>query len=262
MPDGGLRRDHFAASVRREVQARLADAEFAVDEFVTVAAAIAKEVPVDLSVVAIPYSAEFAVAFSGRRVAAQSAVHTNRGRRLQVPLAGEMLLERLVGEDARRADFDQVAAEFVFQHAVLVPAEIDVIVGRENVEIAPAGEVAIEPNATIALDAPVHLVVDQRTEILVVIRAFVEAEAPVGVPRHHRHVLQVAFAPLITNGAVMRVIFHQELDDRFSERHRLGVGDRDARPVRGRGHARHDDPAARVALILELFDGALPAGAD
>src|SRR3972149_9237133 len=43
MPDGGLRRDHFAARVCREVQARLADAGVAVDEFVTVAAAIAKE---------------------------------------------------------------------------------------------------------------------------------------------------------------------------------------------------------------------------
>ena len=74
-----------------------------------------------------------------------------------------------------RADLDQVAAELALQHAVFVPAEIDVVVGAEDVQVAPAGVVAVEAHAAVALDAAVHLVVDERPEVLVAVGALVEA---------------------------------------------------------------------------------------
>ena len=101
-------------------QHRLPDAPLAVDELVAVAAAVAEEVAVDLAVVAVADAAQRAVALARDGVAAEAAVHADRRRRLQIPLARVVLLQRLVGEDAGRADLDQVAAELALQHAVLV----------------------------------------------------------------------------------------------------------------------------------------------
>ena len=44
-----------------------------------------------------------------------------------------MGFQRLVGEHARGADFHEIAAEFVFENAVFVPSEVDVIVRREDI---------------------------------------------------------------------------------------------------------------------------------
>jgi hypothetical protein len=93
-----------------------------IDEFVAVAAPVTEKVTVHLAIVAIGHAAEHAVAFAGDRVAAYAAVDADRRRRLQVPLARVVPLERLVGKHARRADFDQVSGEFAFQDAVLVGA--------------------------------------------------------------------------------------------------------------------------------------------
>ncbi len=141
---------------------RLADAPVAVDELVAVPAAVAQEVAVDLAVEAVADAPQHAVPLAGDRVAAQAAVHADRRGGLEVPLAGVVLLERLVGEDAGGADLHQVAAELAFQRAVRVAAEVDVVVPAQDVEVAPAGVVAVEPHAAVALDAAVHLVVDER----------------------------------------------------------------------------------------------------
>ena len=135
------------------------------------------------------------------------------------------------------------------------------VVAAEGVEVAAAGVVFVKAHAAVARDAPVHLVVDERAEILVAERALVELEAAVGVTGHHGHVLQMTFAPLVAHRAVVRMIGHEPFDDAGSELARLGIGDRDARPIDGGQHAGHHQPAARVVLVLELLHRALPARA-
>ena len=103
-----------------------------IDEFVAEAAAVAEEVAVHLAVVAVADAPQRSVALAGDGVAAHAAVDADRGRGLQVPLPRVVLLEGLVGEDARGADLHEVAAELVLQGAVLVAAEIDVSRARQR----------------------------------------------------------------------------------------------------------------------------------
>ena len=83
-------------------------------------------------VVAVQDPAQRAVPLTGDGVAAEAAVHADRRRGLEVPLARVVLLERLVREHAGGADLDQVAAELAFERAVFVPAEIDVIMATRT----------------------------------------------------------------------------------------------------------------------------------
>ena len=122
----GRRAGRAAADERR------ADAAVAVDEVVAEAAAVAEEVAVDLAVEAVADAAQ--LCRSARRGSCCSRARNARRPTAPsaVPLAREVQLERLVGEDAGRADFDQVAAEFAFEDAVLVAAEVDVVVQRRR----------------------------------------------------------------------------------------------------------------------------------
>ena len=101
-------------------------------------------------------------------------------------------------------------------------------------------------------------------EVLVAEGALEAGVAPVAVPGHHRHVLQVALAALVADRAVVGVAHHQQLDHLGAEAHGLGVVDGDARALLRLGHAGHDD----LALLLAVAPGpveahrALPAGAD
>src|SRR5690606_14658698 len=118
-------------------------------------AAVAKEVAVDLVVVAVHHATQRAVALAGRDVAAHAAAGADGGRGLQVPLAHVALAEGLVREDAGRAHLGQVAGEFAFQRAVRGPAEIGVVVRGLGHEVGATGVVAVEAHAAVAGDAAV-----------------------------------------------------------------------------------------------------------
>ena len=100
-----------------------------------------------------------------------------------------MLLQGFVGENTGWTDLHQVAAELAFEGAVLMAAEVDLIAQHQRVQIAPAGVVAVEPRAAVALDAAVHLVVDERAQVLVVKRTLPAAITAISMPGHYRHVL-------------------------------------------------------------------------
>ena len=74
----------------------------AVDEVAAKTAPVAEEVAVDIGVVAVVNPLQRPVALARQRVAADGAAGADRGRRLQIPLAGVGSGERLVGEDAGR----------------------------------------------------------------------------------------------------------------------------------------------------------------
>ena len=45
--------------------------------------------------------------------------------------------------------------------------------------------------------------------------------APISMPNHHRHILQMALAALGTHGAVVRVVEHQRFDHRLAKFNRV-----------------------------------------
>ena len=212
-------------------------------------------------VIAVQYSPQAPVALAGNDIAAGPAMHAYGRRRLEVPLARVVLLQRLVREYARGTDLDQVAAELALEHAVLVAAEVNMVVAGEDIEVPAAGVAPVEPDAAVALDAAVHLVVDEGAEMLVAVRSFFEPRSSIIVPGHDRHVLEVAFASLIADRAVMRMVQHEPFDDARPEGPRLGIIHGEAHAVGHGSHAGHDDPAARVLLVPKQLHRALPARA-
>ena len=235
-----------------------------VDELEAEAAAVAEEHLVDVAVEAPLHAAQLAVARRQRRGAAEAAVRAHRRRRLQVPLARVPARERLVVEHAGRADLDEVAAELALQRAALGAAEVHLVAQPEHAEVAAAGVLVVEARAAVAGDAAVELVGDERPEVLVLEGPLAAAVAPVAVPGHHRHVLQVALAALVADRAVVRVAEHHELDHLGAEADRLGVEDVHLRALLRLGHAGHGDLALLLALAVGPVQahGALAAGAD
>ncbi len=232
-------------------QERPSDPLQTVHELVAVPAAVAEPVAVDVPVVAVPDAAQHAVALAGDRVAAERTMHTDGRGRLEVPRAHVVPRQGLVVEDPRRADLHEIAAELALQDPILMASEVDTIMPALRVKVAAAGVAAIKTDAAIALDATVHLMREKRAEVLIAMRALLEPVAAINVAAHFGHVLQVAFPPLIADGTVMRMIEHEPFERRFAEPHGIRVGDRNAGPIPGQGHATHDDLALGVALVFE-----------
>src|SRR5262249_7972256 len=131
-----------------------------------------------------------------------------------------------------------------------------------RVQISSTRVIAIVANATVALDASIHLVIHQWTEILVAERTLVELIAAVIVTGHYGHVLQMTLPPFITHRAIVRMIQHQTLNNGGTEGHRFGIVDSDACALCGGRHAGHHNLSLSIVLVLELLDGALATGAD
>src|SRR5690606_21523176 len=172
--------------------AGLARAVRAIDEAVAEAAAVAEEVVVDLAVVAVLDAADFPVAFAGADVAAGRAAVADAGCVLHVPLAGVALGVGSVGKYPGRADLGEVAGELAVQRAVLDAAEVQVVMGAEHAQVGAAGVVVVVAHAAVTGDATVHLVADERSEVLVCVGALAEAVAAPALAGHHRQVLQMA----------------------------------------------------------------------
>src|SRR5262245_55103158 len=234
----------------------------AIGEFIAKPSTVAQKIAVDVVIVAIDDAAHRACVLTDVGVAPKPAVHAYGRGKLLVPLAGIVALQGLVREHAGRADLDEVAAELIFQHTIHVTAEKHRIPRGKGIQIVAARVVTVVAHATVALDAPVHLMIYQRAEILVAKRALLELVAAVGMACHHRHVLQMTLAAFITHRTVMRMIQHQAFDDGGAECDRLRMVDRDVCALGGRRHAGHHNLSLSIMLVLELLDRTLAAGAD
>src|SRR6185312_8784497 len=120
-------RPHVVCSGFRAAQLRRANPAVAVHELVSVAPAIAKEIAVDLAVIAVDNPAQHSIPFADTDVASQTAMSADRRRKLLVPLAGVVLLERGICEDAGRTDFHEIAGKLVFENPLPLAAEVDQI---------------------------------------------------------------------------------------------------------------------------------------
>ena len=235
---------------------------FAVDEVGTKTPPIAEKVAVDGAVVAIVNALQATVALSGKHVAAHRAARADGRSRLQVPLAGVGFGERFIGEHARRADLHQVAAEGVFERAIIGTAEVHAVSRTKRLQILATGIVAIKPHAAEAGDATIHLVVDEWPELLVVEGSLLTAVGAHGVAGHDCHVLEMTLTAFFTDGTVVRMVLHQPLDHRCSELARLIRRNRYPCAIAGRCHARHRQTSLLVVLVAIMNDSALSARAN
>jgi hypothetical protein len=168
-----------------------------------------------------------------------------------------MLLKRLVCKNSSRADFSKVATEFIFKDTIFMPTKINVAPGCKCVEVFTPGIVFVKPNTTVALDTSVHLMVDERTKILISVRSLLELKSAVSVARHYRHVLQVAGSPFVAYCTIMRMISHQPFDDMFTKLYCFVVLYRDPLIVCHRFHTGHYQSAFLIILIFVNLYGTL-----
>ena len=96
-------------------------------------------------------------------------------------------------------------------------SKINVIVSRKDIEIATARVLPIKTHTSIACDAAVHFVIDEGAKILISEGAFFKPSPSISMPSHDCHVLKVAFATLIADWPIMRVIHHEPFDDGCSK---------------------------------------------
>ena len=224
-------------------------------------ATVAEKVTIHVRVVTIVYALQQTVTCSGQDIATDRAAGADRRGRLKVPLAGIGLTEGLVGEYAGGTHLDQVAGKFVLQHPIRLAAEEHAGTRTERLQVVAAGIVVVIANTSETRDATIHLVTDERPEVLIAEGAFLTAVAARRVTRHHGHILQVAFAALFTNRTIVGMVFHQPFDDRSAKFLRLACFDGNARTIDCRCHTRHDQSSTFVVFILILNHRALPTGA-
>ena len=259
---GGFVQRVVQAQLAAVGQQRLAWTVFAVDVAIAEAATVAQEVLVDRTVEAVFDPTQFSVTLARGDVATAGAAMADARGELHVPLTVVALGVRLVGEHTGRADLGEVAGELAFQHAVFDATEVHVVVGAEHAQVGAAGVVLIEAHATVAGDAAVHFVGNERAEVLVLVGTLGEAITALVVAGHHGHVLQVAVTAFLTDRAVVGVVGHQPFDDAGAERLGFFIVDGDPGVVGGWGHARHDDATTGVVLVGVLLDRTLATGTD
>ena len=152
-------------------------------------------------------------------------MYANRWRRLEIPLTGIVLLERLVREYPGWAYFDEIPTELALKHAILMPAKIHIVVRCKDIEVIATSIVLVEPDAAVASDAAIHLVINEGAKVLVPVRALLKTRPAVIVSGHDCHVLEVALAAFITDGTVMGMVSHEPFDDASAERFRIRIID-------------------------------------
>src|SRR3546814_11311141 len=101
----------------------------------------------------------------------------------------------LVGEHAGRTDLGEVAGEFGFQRAIFGTTEVDVRSGAEYAQVGAVGVILVVADAAIARDAAVHLMADERAEILIQMRSLVEPVRAAEMTLHHLPLLTMTMTP-------------------------------------------------------------------
>ena len=241
---------------------RLTRAVFQVHIAIAKTAAVAEEVAVNGTVVTVFDTAQFAIALARADVTADGTLLADAGCKLHIPFTVIALGVRFIGEYAGRADLNQVAGKFAFQHAIFRTTEVDVVMRTVNAQVGTVSVIFVVTHAAIAGDAAVHFMRDERPQVLVTVGTLGETVATEAVTGHDGHILQVAVAPFFTDRAVVRVVGHQPLHYALAELLRFAVVDRDKGAVRCRCHTGHHQATTRVFRVLILLHRTLAASTD
>ena len=100
-----------------------------------------------------------------------------------------MLLESFIGKHTCRADFREVAAEFVFKNTVFVAPEVYIVLRCESIQVVSTRVILIESDATITLDTSIHFMIDEWSQVLIAVTSFAERKVPVVMTAHDSHIL-------------------------------------------------------------------------
>src|SRR6185437_8543998 len=129
------------------------------------------------------------IALSHRYVAADTTMAADGRRHAQIQLARVMAAQRAIGKHTGGADLHQIACELAFEHSIFVAPKENAIGYAEGIQIVASSIVPIKSDATVTLNAAVHLVINKRTEVLVVKGTLWKSGAAIVMTGHHRHVL-------------------------------------------------------------------------
>ncbi len=135
---------------------------------------------------------------------------------------------RLGGERADRAEIDHVALQLRGHRLLEIGGDLHVLAAADGAELGHAGDFGGKADAARALDAARHDGLDQRADIFVLDRALVLLIAAGVDAIGHRLVLQIAFAALIANRTIERMVDQQEFHHAFARllhHRRLGADD-------------------------------------
>src|SRR5690606_4310921 len=221
---------------------------------VAVAVAVGQPAFVDRLVVARHRAQHFTAPRVQPQVRAERIVVTDRFAREQFPCA-RTEPEYLVGQCADRAHVDDVAGNLAGERLADPGADLEILGAPHAAEFVRTGDLAHDPDAARTLDATRHLGRHERAEVLVRDHALALDEARNRTPVAERQILQLAFATLVADRAIERMVYEQELHDVALRRQR-------ARGLGGDLHAIRDRRSAcglrfRHRLAAELdFDHA------
>ena len=123
---------------------------------------------------------------------------------------------RLGSERADRAEIDHVALQLRAHSVFEVGRDLHVLAAADGAELGHAGHFAGKADAARAVDAARHDGLDQRPDIFVLDRALILGVARGVHAIGHGLVLQVAFAALVADRAVERMIDQQEFHHAFA----------------------------------------------
>ena len=163
---------------------------------------------------------------------------------------------RLLKQRPNRADICEIAGEFGRNRPLEVRADLAVFASVKHADLRHARNFRREADAARALDAAGHRGLDDRTHIFVVDRALVLLETREAAAIGHRLVLEIAFAALVADRAIERVVDEQELHHPFARllHHRrvgadvLAVGGRQRAARLGLGRPGRDFDQAHPAI--------------
>src|SRR6185369_3384797 len=143
---------------------------------------------------------------------------------------------RLRRKRADRAKIDHVAGQ-VREHAALeIGGDLHVLATSDGAELLHAGHLGHEAYAARAVNAAVHVGVDQRPEIFLLDRTLIVLEAARIESIGHGLILQIALATLVADRAIERMIDEQELEHALARLlYRLRIGDDAGRRTVARG---------------------------
>ena len=120
------------------------------------------------------------------------------------------------GQRSDRTEIDDVSLEFRCERAVQIGNDGGILTPAHKAKLGHARDLGEKAYASRAVNAPVHLRLDQGAEIDGILRPFGFAEPAESRAEGHGLVLQVALAALVADGTVERVVDEQELHHPFS----------------------------------------------
>ena len=167
--------------------------------------------------------------------------------------------ERLAGQRTNRADIDHVARQLAVDRAAVHGGDLAVLAAVDHAELHHAGHFLAEAHAACAVDAARHLFHrDQRADVLAEDDALFLVVARGAAAVADREILQLAFAALVADRAVERVVDEQELHHRLLRLDRLvALGAHDHAVGHRRGAGRH-----RLGHLLDVHEAHAAVGRD